>query len=80
VIASDSDTNATGAGGQSTETNTQSSGGGGSVGVAFGVAAGCAAVLGAFGFIYHTRKKAQELEAAEGKASFSVTPHGGCVL
>lgn len=70
------------AGGSTNEANTQSDSGGssGGVAVAFAVAAGCVAVVAAFGFIYRTRQKARELEDEESKLSFAVTPHGGCVL
>ncbi|KAF1319793.1 Glycoside hydrolase family 17-like protein, partial [Globisporangium splendens] len=76
VNASDS-TSYTSGKGSTTETNTQSSGSGSATSVVFAVAAGCAAVLGAFGFIYQTRKKAQKLEEEENKMSFTVTPMGG---
>lgn len=72
------------AGGKSdtTEANTRASesSSGDAATVAFAVVAGCMAVVAAFGFIYRTRKKAAELEAAESKPSFAMTPHGGCVL
>jgi glucan endo-1,3-beta-D-glucosidase len=64
----------------STETNTQSESSSNPTPVILAVLAGCCAVLGAFGFIYQTRKKAQELENEENKMSFAVTPHGGCAL
>ncbi|TMW65686.1 hypothetical protein Poli38472_008328 [Pythium oligandrum] len=65
------------------EVNNQSSASTGSVaGIVVASIFGVAAVLGAFGFIYKARQKANELEEAERKSmdSLSITPHGGCAL
>jgi len=64
------------------QANTQSSGGGAGSTVAFALAGGACAALVAFGFIYQSRKRAAELEAAEAKDNgFTVTPiQGHCAL
>ncbi|KAG7383698.1 hypothetical protein PHYPSEUDO_003377 [Phytophthora pseudosyringae] len=64
------------------QANTQSSGGGASTTVAFALVGGACAAMVAFGFIYQSRKRAAELEAAEGKHDgFAVTPmNNHCAL